>query len=217
VAKGAQNSTDNWTATQVYVLATICLVIGIGFGYFFRGSQSPASSGGTQTTTQATGTQQPLGPGQIQAPPEQKSPEATAKLVEPMLAQLKTNPLDAQLLTQIGNTYYDNGDFAKAIEYYGRALTVNPKDGDVRTDMGTAYFYSGNADKAIEQFNTVLKANPNHANALFNMGIVRWEGKKDPQGAIAAWEELLKKNPEYPRRQEVQDLIQRAKSHGQAG
>jgi cytochrome c-type biogenesis protein CcmH/NrfG len=214
VARAAQNSTDNWTSTQVYVLATICLVIGIGLGYFIQGSKSPAATPGTETAAQpAAGMQQPLGPGQIQAPPQQKSPEETAKLVEPMLQQLKTNPLDGQLLTQIGNTYYDNGDFAKAIEFYGRALTVSPKDTEVRTDMGTAYFYSGNSDKAIEQFTTVLKANPNHANALFNMGIVRWEGKKDPKGAIAAWEDLLKKNPDYPKRQEVKDLIERAKTH----
>jgi cytochrome c-type biogenesis protein CcmH/NrfG len=217
VARAAQNSNDNWTSTQVYVLATICLVIGIGLGYFIQGSKSPASLPQTQVTNETAGSQQPLGPGQIQAPPQQKSPEATAKLVEPMLQQLKANPLDSQLLTQIGNTYYDDGDFPKAIEYYSRALTVNPKDTEVRTDMGTAYFYSGNADKAIEQFTAVLKANPNHANALFNMGIVRWEGKKDPKGAIAAWEDLLKRNPAYPKRQEVQDLIERAKTHGPTG
>ena len=213
MARAAQNSNDNWTSTQVYVLATICLVIGIGLGYFIRGSKSPTSAPSMQVASDSSGTQQQLGPGQIQAPPEKKSPEATAKLVEPMLQQLKTNPLDSQLLTQIGNTYYDNGDFGKAIEYYGRALTVNPKDSEVRTDMGTAYFYSGNPDKAIEQFTTVLKANPNHANALFNMGIVRWEGKKDPKGAIAAWEELLKRNPDYPKREQVKDLMERAKTH----
>jgi cytochrome c-type biogenesis protein CcmH/NrfG len=213
LARAAQNSNDNWTSTQVYVLATICLVIGIGLGYFIRGSKSPASAPGTQVASESSGTQPPLGPGQIQAPPEQKSPEATAKLVEPMLQKLKTNPLDSELLTQIGNAYYDNGDFTKAIEYYGRALTVNPKDTEVRTDMGTAYFYSGDSDKAIEQFTTVLKANPNHANALFNMGIVRWEGKKDPKGAIAAWEELLKRNPDYPKREQVKDLMERAKTH----
>ena len=213
MARTAQNSNDHWTSTQVYVLATICLVIGIGLGYFIQGSKSPVSGPGAQVASESSGAQQQLGPGQIQAPPQQKSPEATAKLVDPMLQQLKTNPLDSQLLTQIGNTYYDNGDFPKAIEYYSRALTVNPKDTEVRTDMGTAYFYSGNADKAIEQFTTVLKANPNHANALFNMGIVRWEGKKDPKGAIAVWEELLKKNPDYPKRQEVQDLMERAKTH----
>lgn len=212
MAKAAQDNSDNWTATQVYVLATICLVIGVGLGYFIRGSESAVSAPNGQLTSQTPGTQPSTGPGQ-QARPQQNSPEQTSKLVEPMLQQLKTNPLDPQLLTQLGNTYYDNGDFPKAIEYYGRALTLNPKDPEVRTDLGTAYYYSGNSEKAIEQFNMVLKTNPTHANALFNMGIVRWEGKKDPKGAIAAWEELLKKNPGYPKRQEVQDLIERARAH----
>jgi cytochrome c-type biogenesis protein CcmH/NrfG len=48
---------------------------------------------------------------------------------------------------------------------------------------------------------------------LFNLGIVRWQGKLDPKGAVQAWEQLLKLNPNYPQRQEVQEYIDRAKQH----
>jgi len=49
-----QNNSTAWTATQAYVLAAICLVVGIAMGYFFRGSASPAAPvAPTQAAAQA--------------------------------------------------------------------------------------------------------------------------------------------------------------------
>jgi cytochrome c-type biogenesis protein CcmH/NrfG len=41
-----------------------------------------------------------------------------------------------------------------------------------------------------------------------------WQGKKDPKGAVVAWEKLLQTNPDYPQKDQVQMLIERAKMHG---
>jgi hypothetical protein len=38
------SSADQWTSVQAYVLAVICLLVGIAGGWFIRGSQSPAVS-----------------------------------------------------------------------------------------------------------------------------------------------------------------------------
>ena len=53
--------------------------------------------------------------------------------------------------------------------------------------------------------------------ALFNLGIVRWQGLKDPKGAIEAWERLLKTNPNYEQKEHVRELMERAKAHGSMG
>ncbi len=55
---------------------------------------------------------------------------------------------------------------------------------------------------------------PNHPGTLFNLGIVKWQGKKDPKGAVVVWEKLLQTNQEYPQKDQVQMLIERAKMHG---
>ncbi len=34
-------------------------------------------------------------------------------------------------------------------------------------------------------------------NTLFNLGIVKWQGKKDGPGAVPAWKKLLETNPAY--------------------
>jgi len=99
------------------------------------------------------------------------------------------------------------------VKYYEDSLKVNPRQTDVRTDMATAYHYMGQADKAIEEYEQVLKVDNKHANALFNEGMVKWQDKMDMKGAIAAWQLLLKTNPDYPKRDQVENLISKAEEH----
>jgi cytochrome c-type biogenesis protein CcmH/NrfG len=67
-------------------------------------------------------------------------------------------------------------------------------------------------DEALRQLQLVLKADPKNANALFNMGMMKWKGKDDAQGAVAAWEELLRNNPNLDRKSTVEQMIAEAKS-----
>ena len=209
---------------QAYTLAVITLAIGIAVGYFARGSAPvPPSGEGAQTASAPAGMgNAPVGSAQLpgigSAQQQQAvSPEMLAKAAEPLLAQLKTNPKDFDTIVKLGNLYYDGQAYPQAIEYYEKALALQPDNTDVRTDLGTAYWYTGNADKAIASFEKVLAIRPNNAPTLFNLGIVRWQGKKDPKGAIVAWEKLLQTNPDYPQKDQVQMLIERAKMHGASG
>jgi tetratricopeptide (TPR) repeat protein len=129
------------------------------------------------------------------------------------LAQLKSSPNDPKLLANVGNVYYDTRQFKEAIEYYSRSLQSAPNNADVRTDMGTALYQSGQPDQALTEYDKVLKQNPKHANALVNRGIVQWEAKMDLQAALNSWEELLKTNPDYPGRADVEQLMARVKAH----
>lgn len=210
-----------FTSVQAYTLAVITLAIGIAVGYFARGSAPVSVPAGIAQTASAPagmgggamgGAQLPgIGSGQQQQ--AAASPEVLAKAAEPLLAQLKTNPNDFDTLAKLGNVYYDGQAYAQAIEYYEKALSVQPDNADVRTDLGTAYWYTGNPDKAIASFEKALAIRPNHPGTLFNLGIVKWQGKKDPKGAIVAWEKLLQTNPDYPQKDQVQMLIERAKMH----
>src|SRR6185295_194742 len=67
-----------------------------------------------------------------------------------------------------GNTYYDVGDFAKAIEAYLNAAKHTPKDPVVYNNLGAAYFSSGKNGEAAEAFKKSLALKPNDADALFN-------------------------------------------------
>jgi cytochrome c-type biogenesis protein CcmH/NrfG len=75
------------------------------------------------------------------------------------------------------------------------------------SQIAVAYWYNGDADTAIAQLNKALPYEPTNADTLFNLGIVKWQGKKDAKGAVAAWQKLLEANPGHPNRDKVQQLI----------
>lgn len=205
------SSRENWTSVQAYVLAVVCLLAGVAVGWLFRGSQSPAGDAPIQIASAAA----PAGTGagtNLQPTPEQmkKMADTTAA---PQLEKLKSDPNNPDLLASIGNTYYDVQIYPTAIDYYQHALNARPEDVSIRTDMATAYWYTGNVDGAIAEFNKALTYDPNKANTLFNLGIVKWRGKMDIDGAVAAWQKLLETNPNYEGKDKVLDMIAQAKKH----
>lgn len=190
-----------WKASQVYVLTAIVLLAGIAMGYLFHGSSAPVNASspsaenwtGSQTSTQT-------------------GPLPVNGVVELLLQQLDKKPNDPTLLASIGDQYYDNKEYSKAIEYYEKSLKLRPEDVNVRTDMGTAIWYSGDADRAIREYQTSLKYQPTHAQTLFNLGVVEWQGKKDRKAALDLWQKLLSTNPGYPDRQKVEQMMQQVKA-----
>jgi cytochrome c-type biogenesis protein CcmH/NrfG len=194
-----------WTSLQAYVLGAFCLLLGVALGYLFRGSASSMPQ--AVSAPQSTGV--PVENTQAQA--------ALQQSVGPLLEAVLRNPTDFDSLVKLGDLYYDGQQFPNAIQYYERALAIQPENPDVRTDLGTAYWYSGNADKALAEMETSLKYKPGHPQTLFNLGWVKWQGKADANGAVDAWQKLLKANPDYPQKQKVEQYIAKAKEHAARG
>jgi cytochrome c-type biogenesis protein CcmH/NrfG len=206
-----ESSTAQWTSVQAYTLAVVCLLLGIAGGWLIRGSQARGPEGGVPNASVAAPVAGSAGT-EAQPSPDQMKTMADTKAA-PLLEKLKADPSNPELLANLGNVYYDTQQYPTAIDFYQRALRAQPSNADVRTDMATAYWYSGNPDDAIAEFNKVLTYQPNSANALFNLGIVKWQGKMDVEGAVAAWQKLLATNPTYQGKEKVQQLIAQAKKH----
>ena len=201
----------SWSASQAYTMAVLCLLLGLATGYLLRGSSTAPAAQAAVVSPSA----QELGPAQMPGmggmPVGQSNADLVDKAVAPMIEALKQNPKNSAALNEIGNTYYDAKLYAKAINYYEESLKIEPKDVNVRTDMATAYWYLGDEDHAIAELEKSLAQQPTHAQALFNLGIVQWQGKKDSQRAIATWQKLIQTNPNYPERQNVEQLIEHAR------
>lgn len=197
---------NRWTNTQAVTLAIVSLLVGTGGGYLIRQSRmysyppNAARASGSQT---ASAPSMPLSPAQLD---DVATTQAAAKL-----EQLKVDPTNVGILTELGNIYYDAKQYPKAIDSYKRALTLQPTNTSVRTDMATAIWYTGDADTAIAEFNKSLTYEPTKPDTLFNLGVVKWQGKHDGPGAIAAWQKLLETNPNYENKAGVMELIAQAK------
>jgi tetratricopeptide (TPR) repeat protein len=201
-------TTERWSLQGAMVLMAACLMTGVAGGYLIRQSRAPFAAAAARTASSAT---QPALPASAPRPSDPAQMKALADAnAAPLLAKLQSDPNNADLLTSVGNLYYDAQQYSIAVDYYGRELKTRPSDVSVRTDMGTALWYTGNADAALAQFDTALSFEPNNPNTLFNRGVVRWQGKQDAAGAIADWEKLLAANPNYSGRNQVEQLIAQA-------
>jgi cytochrome c-type biogenesis protein CcmH/NrfG len=204
-----------WPTKQVYAMAVVCLVVGLAIGYLFRGSQSPA------VPAQLAANAQPAAPaGRMgrHIPSLVEMKQMADKKAAPLLERLKSDPNNDGLLIQVGNIYKSTHQFKDAIVYYNKALQVDPKNVAIRTEMASCLYYSGDVDEAISQLQQSLHYDPKDANSLFNLGMMKWRGKQDSKGALAAWQELLRSNPQLSadRKATVQKLIADAKMQGKS-
>jgi cytochrome c-type biogenesis protein CcmH/NrfG len=136
------------------------------------------------------------------------------KKVDPLLAQLRTDPKNKDLLLQVAYFYKSAHQFKDAAAYFDQALQVDPKNTVAQTEMASCLYYDGNIDGALAGLESALKLKPHDANSLFNLGMIRWKGKKDASGAIAAWKELLKTNSNLDKKPIVERMI--AEAQGKA-
>jgi tetratricopeptide (TPR) repeat protein len=195
-----------WTAKQALILMAVCLLAGVAGGWAIRGTSRSAQSESAKAAvvpqvaeSSASAAAQATNAAQLKTMADNQA--------APLVLKLKTDSKNPDLLTSIGNLYYDAQQYPVAVDYYGRALQIKPSDAAVRTDMATAYWYLGNADAAIAEFNKALTYAPNNPNTLFNLGLVKWQGKHDSTGAIADWKKLLAANPNYESRDKVEQML----------
>ena len=185
----------------MWLVASIALVVGFLGGVVFGVYKS-----GTGTSVKESMLSQP-------AEKEQGvSVESAAQIFE-LEKITKENPDDVAAWTNLGNLYFDTGNHQKAITAYTKSLALNPNNANVMTDLGVMYRRSGQPNKAIESFDKAAKIDPKHETALFNKGIVLMHDLNDLDGAIHAWEELVKRNPAAtsPTGQPVKDLVEKMK------
>jgi len=202
-----------WQAKQIYAMAVVCLVIGLAIGYLFRGSQSPPPP------PQPVAIAQPSAPANAisgHMPSLEEMKQTADKKAAPLLQKLKADPKNSDLLFQVGNIYKATHQFKEAVGYYDQALQVNPKNVAIRTEKASCLYYTGDIDGAIGQLQQSLVYAPKDANSLFNLGMIKWQGKQDGKGALAAWQQLLKANPQLSadRKAAVQRLMANVQAKG---
>lgn len=198
-------------AAKVCGIASICLLAGLVIGYLTGGSPSAASP---RTIVAADAPHAAEGSingahAASRVPSLDEMRQAADKQAGPLLEKLKTDAKNTTLLVQAGDVYYRSHQFSDATTYYDRAVKADPKNVALRTKLASSLYRGGDVDGAIAELNRALRHDPNDANSLFNLGTIRLQGKGDGRGALAAWQQLLKSNPQLSpdRKAAVQKLM----------
>jgi tetratricopeptide (TPR) repeat protein len=153
-----------------------------------------------------------LNPPGSAALPENHPPIDALNRVDSLLQMIQKDPQNADLRIQLGNAYYDAGLYQEAALAYEEGIAIKPQGPAVETDLATCYHYLGQDDKALQTLDRVLQERPGFAQALFNKGVILQTARNDAAGAVAAWQELLRSNPDYPRRAELEQKIAQLRS-----
>lgn len=183
------------------MVASIALVVGFLGGVVFGVYKS-----GTGTSVQESMLSQPAEKDQ------DVSVEKAAQIFE-LEKKTSETPDDVAAWIDLGNLYFDTGNHEKAIMAYNKALELNPNNANVMNDLGVMYRRTGQPKKAIEAFDKAIKIDPVHETVRFNKGIVLMHDLNDLEGAVQAWEELVKLNPDAisPTGQPVKKLVENLK------
>ncbi len=167
-----------------------------------------ASSGSPSAGAMASGSNTNINP--KTGLPNGHPPLEVAQAIEKYQRQADLNPQNPQIPLRLANYLYDQHYFNLAIEWYQRSLTLNPKDVNARTDLGTSFFYVGQPQQAIAEYKKALALNPNHQPTMFNMIVVNLEGTHDLKTARKYWDELHRRNPNYPGLNEIKARLDAA-------
>jgi len=185
----------------MWMVASIALVAGFLGGVVFGVYKS-----GTGTSVQESMLSQP-------AEEEQGASVESAAQIFELEKRTSESPDDVAAWIDLGNLYFDTGNYEKAITAYNKALELNPDNADVMNDLGVMYRRNGQPKKAIEAFDKAIKIDPSHETVRFNKGIVLMHDLNDLEGTVQAWEELVKINPAAisPTGQPVEKLVENLK------
>ncbi len=171
-APGSQYVTKQTLMTSVVVALMVGFFGGLVFGIYKTSSVLPgASSSGM-----------PAGNGR-------------AQMLQALTEKVLQDPTDVDAWIQLGHLNFDRNAHQEAIEAYEKALALKPDNAPVRTDLGIMYRRTNRPKDAIREFDRAIAIDPALENPRFNKGIVLWHDLKEREGAIQAWEELLKINP----------------------
>ena len=171
----------NYVRKETFLIVTLLALAvgffgGVVFAVFKSDSKIPGRSAPVQTQPQAAA---PVGSDRIAA----------------LERQTQANPGNTQAWTELGNAYFDSGQYEKSISAYQKSLELDPSNPNVWTDMGVMYRRSGKPKEAIKAFDQAIAADPKHEVSRMNKGIVLLHDLNDFDGAIHAWEGLLEVNP----------------------
>ncbi|MDD5340087.1 MAG: AAA family ATPase [Candidatus ainarchaeum sp.] len=108
----------------------------------------------------------------------------------------KPNPTDAKTYYQMGNDYYEKGDYDKAIENYNMAILLNPVFSEAYFNRALSYYQLKNFDKSVADYTKSMELDPQNPIIYNNRGDAFYR-KQDFQSAIKDYDKAIALNPNY--------------------
>jgi len=112
------------------------------------------------------------------------------------MAGRKPNPTDAKTYHQMGNDYYEKGDYDRAIENYNMAILLNPVFSEAYFNRALSYYQLKNFDKSVSDYTKAIELDPHNPIIYNNRGDAYYR-KQDFQSAVKDYDKAINLNKNY--------------------
>lgn len=96
---------------------------------------------------------------------------------------------------QEANAAFTRGEMRQALDGYKKILEQDPHNVEALTQIGVILARARHYDDALLAFDQALKVRPDDPKALFEKGLVYFQGKVQPREGVKVWEHLIKTAP----------------------
>ncbi|MGB9641667.1 MAG: HEAT repeat domain-containing protein [Candidatus Ratteibacteria bacterium] len=105
----------------------------------------------------------------------------------------QSNPKNGLAYYYLGEVYYRQSEFSKALEQYQKAIEIEPNEAAYHLGAGIAYLALGQTDKATEEFQSILTAAPGTYEAKeAERQLARIKATSRNEDIIKKWQEAEK-------------------------
>ncbi len=112
------------------------------------------------------------------------------------MAARKPNPTDAKTYYQLGNEYYEKGDYEKAIENYNMAVLLNPVFSEAYFNRALSYYQLKNFEKSVADYTKAAELDPHNPFIYNNRGDAHYR-MQDYNAAIKDYDKAVQLNTNY--------------------
>lgn len=161
-------------SVAVAAVATVALVVGI----YRMGGESGVES--TQAAVSAT-------------PAAQIDQDRVSSLTR----KIAKNPNAVASYIQLGDLYFQAGDYAAAADWMGRAVKLRPANVTARLALGAAWFNLGRRKDAERHWQSVVATNPKNVEAHYDLGFLYLSATPPDMARVKAeWGKVVELAPD---------------------
>ena len=126
------------------------------------------------------------------APESSAAAQVDQAQVAALMKKISENPNDVATLQQLGDLYFQTGDYETAGGWMEKILAVEPRNVTARLALGAALFNSLKATEAEKQWRQVLEIDPKNVEAHYDLGFMYLAQEPPDMAKVKAeWNEVI--------------------------
>ena len=98
--------------------------------------------------------------------------DPAAARIDSLKASLFDDPENTELLSDLGDAFFESQRYQEAIPVYEKAVSIHPANPDMLNDLGLSYFYIGDQEKGLDTINRAIAADPVYKHAWLSKGFM---------------------------------------------